>query len=67
MTLIITASRVATIGYIAGVWAFLIFVAGVALLRRWHHREHEDARETEHVMEFLAFDHTHVHEMDGWQ
>jgi hypothetical protein len=36
MSLVITASRVATIGYIAGVWAFVIFVAGVALLRRWY-------------------------------
>lgn len=67
MSLIITASRVATIGYIAAAWAFVIFVAGVALLRRWYHREHEDAAATEEVMDTLGYDHTHAHDYDGFQ
>lgn len=64
MTLVITASRVATIGYIAAVWAFLIFVAAVVLFRRWRRREQEDAEHTEEVMGTLGFDRSHAHEQD---
>lgn len=64
MTLLITASRVATVGYIAAVWAFLIFVAGVALLRRWYHRERDAAAATEEVMDTLGYDRSHAHEQD---
>lgn len=45
-------------------WAFLIAVTGGALLRRWYAHEHEEAAETEHVLESLKADTTHLHEMD---
>lgn len=66
MTTLITEGTVANIAWLAVCWLFLIAVVGSILLRNWYRREHEDAAETNHVLESLKYDTSHVHEMDGW-
>lgn len=46
-------------------WAFLIAVTGGALLRRWYAHEHEEATETEAVMQSLKPDLSRTHELDA--
>ena len=67
MTALITDGQVASAAWIAVVWLFLIVVVASILLRQWYRREHEDAAETDRVMDPLGFDHSHAHDYDGFQ
>jgi hypothetical protein len=67
MTSLITEGQVASAAWIAVVWLFIIAVVGSILLRNWYRREQEDAEHTEEVMGTLGFDHTHIHDWDGFQ